>query len=58
MMANKHGYAYGKSPAPKDWHETADVLKQINKAKPGKKDKSGLSQRMQTIEKLLKERAK
>jgi hypothetical protein len=44
-------FVYGQSPAPHSWHETATILKDINKPK---KKPSGLLDKLDTIEALLK----
>jgi len=44
-------YVYGKSPDPRNWHETSNVLKTLNQPKSNK-----LSDTLDKIEQHLKEK--
>ena len=46
-------FVYGRSHAPKSWHETAEVLKTIKKAKRPKGNKLG--DQLDKIEQMLKD---
>lgn len=52
-MAKKPTWTYGKSPNPKSWAETSDILKSLQ-SKP--KKSSGLYDRLVAIESMLKEK--
>lgn len=56
MPEDKKGqWVYGKHRNPSSWHETADVLKEIN-GKPKKSNGPGLHERLDMIEQLLREK--
>ena len=52
-MAKKQTWQYGKSPNPKTWAETSDILKSLQ-SKP--KKSSGIYERLLAIEGMLKEK--
>lgn len=47
-MAKKRPWVYGRDPAPQNWHETADIIKDLQK----KRKKLG---RLDEIERLVKD---
>lgn len=53
-MTKKPAFVYGKSPNPRNWHETADVLKALSR--PPQKSSSGLKDQLAAIERMLKEK--
>ena len=55
MAKKRDAYVYGKSPSPRDWHELAQTLKDIQGAKRKKPQGPSFSDRLDSIEKLLKE---
>ena len=52
-MAKTPKWQYGKSPNPKTWAETSDILKSLQTKK---RKSSGLYDRLVAIETLLKEK--
>lgn len=52
-MKKKEPWVYGKSPDPKNWHEAADALRSLH---PKQRKSSGLADRIDALEKLLKEK--
>lgn len=52
-MAKKPAWEYGKSPNPKTWGETSDILKSLQTKK---RKSSGLYDRLVAIESMLKEK--
>jgi hypothetical protein len=53
MPTKKSPWQYGVSPNPKNWHEAADALKSMKSMKQKRK---GLMDRIDSIEKMLKDK--
>lgn len=55
VLANRY-WVYGKHPNPTTWHETADILRDTQKAPSKSGSGISLHDRLDTIEQLLKEK--
>jgi hypothetical protein len=55
MFKKPEPWSYGRSPNPTNWADTAKILDEINKGK-SKPKKSGLMDRLDILEKLIREK--